>query len=70
MAALGEQIVAIIERTMEPAHVSLVLLPPREAPHVASDAGSSDHLAAAPAERALRNDSRNAFGTRRPYDGE
>jgi hypothetical protein len=70
MATLGEQLVAIIERTMEPAHVSLVLLPPRGAPHVASDAGSSDHLAAALAERALRNDSRNAFGTRRPYDGE
>jgi hypothetical protein len=72
MAELGEQLVAVIERTMEPAHISLVLLPPRAVPQEAWDTGSSDQPTPMPvlADRVARNDSRNALGTRRPYDGE
>ncbi|HLJ82277.1 MAG TPA: hypothetical protein VKT52_12370 [Ktedonobacterales bacterium] len=33
MARLSEQLVGVVERTMEPAHISLVLLPPRERSH-------------------------------------
>lgn len=33
MARLTEQLVGVVERTMEPAHISLVLLPLREQPH-------------------------------------
>jgi len=70
MAGLGEQLVAVIQRTMEPAHVSLVLLPPREAPKEMWDAGASDHSVSVSSEPASRNGSRNDLGTRRPYDGE
>jgi hypothetical protein len=72
MAELGEQLVAAIERTMEPAHTSLVLLPARVVPRDAWDVGSSNQPMpmAVPADRVARNDSRNALGTRCPYDDE
>jgi len=72
MAELGEQLVAVIERTMEPAHISLVLLPARAVSREAWDVGRFDQPMpmAVPTDRAARNDFRNALGTRRPYDDE
>ncbi|HLZ20590.1 MAG TPA: hypothetical protein VKQ30_00505 [Ktedonobacterales bacterium] len=47
MSRLSEQLVEAVERTMEPAHASLVLLPPRDMP--AEESGPGAHLRSNPA---------------------